>query len=370
MRYLHAQTLPYKSFPYKTARQQDSYLGFRTQPLTWANQKKDGAIFGAWVRFVQAKRRDFSSASASKNAVVCSVHFKPEDYRPGDIMEVNMGCRSKNQVRLGAGAVPSVHAKPGSAGERRYYGHRSTRNATLRKRKVCWQLRCKTELFVCFQSYEKTAASTALVHELPKPPPVSTNISDRFFREHVIFCSSKGQEMKSESFGPWSSVSLKLEQVQEDGDGNDSSSFSVDIIHVKQEDPVHVKQEDPVHVKQEDPVHVKQEDPVHVKQEDPVHVKQEDPVHVKQEDPVHVKQEDPVHVKQEDTVHVKQEDTVHVKQEDTVHVKQEDTGESEFWCSASMQQDPEMSGGVDACHPVSLHFNKLKEADHYWGNGK
>ncbi|XP_067249109.1 uncharacterized protein [Chanodichthys erythropterus] len=363
------------------------------------NKKKNCSIFGAWVRFVQTKRRDFSSASASKNAVVCSVHFKPEDYRPGDIMEVNMGCRSKNQVRLRADAVPSVHATMVSAGGRRYYGHRSARNATPRQRKVCrdlgdieskevgdqstasaavladpeqeafsplapqssvlhfgprrnltsshrssvfpqpttpgtgkrskkrktvlqtattkkrldhqraqtrvnigvafprWrQLRdskgLKTDAMLAvflLDSYEKTAASTALVHELPKPPPppVSTNISDR-----------KGQEMKSEGFGPWSSVLLKLEQVQEDCDGNDSSSFSVDIVQVKQEDPVQVKQEDPV------------------------------------------------------------------------QVKQEDTGESEFWCSASMQQDPEMSVGVDASHPVSLHFNKLKEMDHYCGNGE
>ncbi|KAK7157392.1 hypothetical protein R3I93_008773 [Phoxinus phoxinus] len=212
--------------------------------------------------------------------------------------------------------------------------------------------------------------------------------------------------MKSEGFGPWSSVSLKLEQVQEDGDGNDPSSFSVDIIQVKQgvpvqvkqEDPVQVKQEDPVQVKQEDqvqvkqgvpvqvkqedpvqvkqgvPVQVKQEDPVQVKQEDPVQVKQEDPVQVKQEDPVQVKQEDPVHVKQEDPVQVKQEDPVQVKQEDPVQVKQgvpvqvkqEDPDESEFWC---MQQDPEMSGGVDASHPVQLTFNKLKEeTDCYCGN--
>ncbi|XP_051721834.1 uncharacterized protein LOC127497425 isoform X2 [Ctenopharyngodon idella] len=165
----------------------------------------------------------------------------------------------------------------------------------------------KTDAMVAvflLDSYEKTTASTPSVHGLLKPPPpVSTNISDR-----------KGQEMKSEGFGLWSSVSLKLEQVQEVGEGNDSSSFSVDIIQVKQEDPVHVKQEDPVHVKQEDPVHVKQEDPV--------------------------------------------------------HVKQEDTDESEFWCSGSVQQDPEMSGGVEASHPVSLNFNKLKEVDHYCGNGE
>ncbi len=74
------------------------------------NKKRHGAaIFRAWVRFVQVKRRDFTSASVSKNSVVCSVHFRQEDYRPDDMMEFNMGCKSKNQVRLRAGAVPSVH---------------------------------------------------------------------------------------------------------------------------------------------------------------------------------------------------------------------------------------------------------------------
>ncbi len=41
------------------------------------NKEKKGAIFRACVRFVQVKRRDFTSASASKNTVVCSVHFRP-----------------------------------------------------------------------------------------------------------------------------------------------------------------------------------------------------------------------------------------------------------------------------------------------------
>ncbi len=40
------------------------------------NKEKKGAIFRAWVRFVLVKRRDFTSASASKNVVVCSVHFR------------------------------------------------------------------------------------------------------------------------------------------------------------------------------------------------------------------------------------------------------------------------------------------------------
>ncbi|KAL0152182.1 hypothetical protein M9458_051905 [Cirrhinus mrigala] len=58
----------------------------------------------------QVKRRAFTNAFASKNAVVCSVQFTPEDYHPGDMMEFNMGCRS----RLRAGAIPSVHTAPSS----------------------------------------------------------------------------------------------------------------------------------------------------------------------------------------------------------------------------------------------------------------
>ncbi len=73
------------------------------------NRKKNGAIFRAWVRFVQLKRRDFTAASATSNAVVCGFHFRPEDYQASDVMEFNMGCRSKTPVRLTPGAVPSVH---------------------------------------------------------------------------------------------------------------------------------------------------------------------------------------------------------------------------------------------------------------------
>ncbi|XP_077065244.1 uncharacterized protein LOC143716740 isoform X21 [Siphateles boraxobius] len=176
---------------------------------------------------------------------------------------------------------------------------------------------CKTDVdlaFLLMQFYEKTATSTPLVHGFTSPPPaaVSTILSDR-----------KGQEMKSEGFGPWSSVSPKLEQVQEDGDGNDLSSFSVDIIQVKQEVPVQVKQDVPVQVKQDVPVQVKQDVPVQVKQDVPVQVKQEVPVQVKQDVPVQVKQEVPVQVKQEVPVQVKQEVPVQVKEEVPVQVKQE-----------------------------------------------
>ncbi len=94
---------------------------------------------------MQVKRRDFTSASASKNSVGCSVHFRLEDYHPSDMMEFNMGCRSKNQVRLRAGAVPSVHsASPsgpptacGSAAGGKHDGHASVRDAARRKRGLC-----------------------------------------------------------------------------------------------------------------------------------------------------------------------------------------------------------------------------------------
>jgi len=43
------------------------------------------------VRFLQVKRQDFSSASASKNVVLCSIHIRSK---------FNMGCRSKTIDRL------------------------------------------------------------------------------------------------------------------------------------------------------------------------------------------------------------------------------------------------------------------------------
>lgn len=109
------------------------------------DRKKNGAIFRAWVRFVQLKRRDFSSASATKNAVVCGAQFRPEDYHPSDLLEFNVGCRSKNQVRLTPGAVPSVPtasagplsaAAAGAAAGGRH-GHGSGRDSARRKRELC-----------------------------------------------------------------------------------------------------------------------------------------------------------------------------------------------------------------------------------------
>ncbi|XP_073730029.1 uncharacterized protein [Misgurnus anguillicaudatus] len=95
------------------------------------------------------RRRDFTSASVSKNAVVCSVHFRPDDYNDSDMMEFNMGYRSKNLVRLRVGAVPSVHAArpsspPGPSSSARgdgaggkKDGNGSVRGAAEGKRTLC-----------------------------------------------------------------------------------------------------------------------------------------------------------------------------------------------------------------------------------------
>ena len=110
------------------------------------NRKKSGALFRAWVRFVQVKRRDFTSASVTKNAVVCGAHFKSEDYHPSELMEFRMGCRCQERGRLNAGAVPSVHtaalsgppsaAASGSAAGG-LNGHGSVRDSARRKRQLC-----------------------------------------------------------------------------------------------------------------------------------------------------------------------------------------------------------------------------------------
>ncbi|KAK0135730.1 hypothetical protein N1851_028407 [Merluccius polli] len=65
--------------------------------------------FRLWVRFVQVKRADFTAASVTVHSVICSAHFTPESYRQGDLLESQMGFRSKDHVRLIADAVPAVH---------------------------------------------------------------------------------------------------------------------------------------------------------------------------------------------------------------------------------------------------------------------
>ena len=110
-----------------------------TESTGFLTGEKNGAISCAWVCFVQLKRRDFSSVSATKNAVMCGAHFRPEDYHPSDLLEFNVGCRSKNQVRLTPGAVPSVPtassgplsaAAAGAAAGGRH-GHGSLRTLSL-----------------------------------------------------------------------------------------------------------------------------------------------------------------------------------------------------------------------------------------------
>ncbi|KAL7398737.1 hypothetical protein ABVT39_014403 [Epinephelus coioides] len=44
------------------------------------------------------RRRDFTAASATKKVVICGVHFTPEDYIPGDMMECEMGFRHHNRL--------------------------------------------------------------------------------------------------------------------------------------------------------------------------------------------------------------------------------------------------------------------------------
>lgn len=109
------------------------------------DRKKDGALFCAWMHFVQVKRRDFTSASVSKNSVVCGAHFRKEDYCPGDLMQFEKGCRNKNRVRLQAGAVPSVHTAPSSGPPStcrsptggKHALHGSVRDGARRKRELC-----------------------------------------------------------------------------------------------------------------------------------------------------------------------------------------------------------------------------------------
>ncbi|XP_034006011.1 myoneurin isoform X1 [Trematomus bernacchii] len=84
-----------------------SLSGYRVH--TFPNRKRTGASFRSWVRFVQAERWDFTTASATKNAVVCGAHFRQEDYEAGDLMQFRMGYRSQDRVRLIASAVPSIH---------------------------------------------------------------------------------------------------------------------------------------------------------------------------------------------------------------------------------------------------------------------
>ncbi|KAL2099602.1 hypothetical protein ACEWY4_003996 [Coilia grayii] len=70
---------------------------------------KDKAILKRWVQFVKFRRADFSMTSVTRNAKICSAHFREEDYDPGDIRMASLGLKRPKQVRLIPTAVPSVH---------------------------------------------------------------------------------------------------------------------------------------------------------------------------------------------------------------------------------------------------------------------
>ena len=72
--------------------------------------KKGTSVFRAWVRFVGLKRADFTASCVKGHSVLCSAHFKDEDYIQGDLMEQRMGFRSLDRVRLLPGAVPSIQS--------------------------------------------------------------------------------------------------------------------------------------------------------------------------------------------------------------------------------------------------------------------
>ncbi|XP_074486714.1 uncharacterized protein LOC141764921 [Sebastes fasciatus] len=94
-----------------------SHTGHRVH--CFPNRTTNEAVFVSWVSFVQQQREDFSSESVTKNTVVCSAHFRLEDYVPGDLLESRMGFRCLDRVRLLAGAVPSIHTPtptPGAPG--------------------------------------------------------------------------------------------------------------------------------------------------------------------------------------------------------------------------------------------------------------
>ena len=71
--------------------------------------KKDNH-FRAWIRCVQAKRSNFAASSVTRHTVLCEKHFTLDGYNQGDLMELHLGFRRREWVRLANGAVPSVHA--------------------------------------------------------------------------------------------------------------------------------------------------------------------------------------------------------------------------------------------------------------------
>ncbi len=79
-----------------------SHTGHRVH--RFPNKEKKGAIFRAWVRFCAGEETGLRKIWWCVVFTLDLIIFL--DNHPGDMMEFNMGCRSKNQVRLRAGAVP------------------------------------------------------------------------------------------------------------------------------------------------------------------------------------------------------------------------------------------------------------------------
>uniref|UniRef100_A0AAV2J5H9 Transposase n=1 Tax=Knipowitschia caucasica TaxID=637954 RepID=A0AAV2J5H9_KNICA len=48
--------------------------------------------------YTYTKRKDFTAASVTMSSVICEAHFKKEDYLSGDLMEMEMGFKSRNNI--------------------------------------------------------------------------------------------------------------------------------------------------------------------------------------------------------------------------------------------------------------------------------
>lgn len=97
------------------------------------DREKSAPTFRAWVHFVQAKRKKFSSNSVSSSSMICGAHFKKEDYDTGDWMAMEMGFKSRSQVRLVQGAVPSIHAASLTVASVAGHSKRATSSITKRR---------------------------------------------------------------------------------------------------------------------------------------------------------------------------------------------------------------------------------------------
>ncbi|KAK0146749.1 hypothetical protein N1851_013956 [Merluccius polli] len=98
--------------------------------------KKDNH-FRAWIRFVQAKRSNFAASSVTRHTVLCEKHFTPDSYNQGDLMELRLGFRRREWVRLANGAVPSVHASLPATSGGSESNVSTSRESPRRKRELC-----------------------------------------------------------------------------------------------------------------------------------------------------------------------------------------------------------------------------------------